>query len=106
MEPKVRDYGLFSSAVARPRAGGFGEEAYPDLFDKGAALLHSLAGNRALVDGNKRTAWTATMVFLIINGHDPREPLDEDRAETLVLEAAQSLIDVAEIADRLRALFH
>lgn len=105
MEPKVRDYGLLESAAARPRASGFGEEAYPDFFDKAAALLHSLASNHCLIDGNKRTAWTATMVFCIINDHDPVEPLDEDAAEALTLAAAQSQLDVPEIADALRRLY-
>ena len=56
----VRDYGLLASAAARPRATVFGEDAYPGLFEKAAALGHSLAGNYALVDGNKRLAWLAT----------------------------------------------
>ncbi len=58
-EVKVRDYGLLESALARPRASVFGQDAYPDLHLKAAALLHSLARNRALVDGNKRLSWTA-----------------------------------------------
>ena len=55
----VRDYGLLESAVARPKATVVGAEAYPDIHTKAAALSHSLCRNRALVDGNKRLAWTA-----------------------------------------------
>ncbi|WP_280672484.1 MULTISPECIES: type II toxin-antitoxin system death-on-curing family toxin [unclassified Kitasatospora] len=105
MEVKIRDYGLLQSAVARPQAGGFGIEAYPDLFEKAAALLHSLASNHSLIDGNKRTAWTVTAVFVDINDHELLEPLNEDAAEELVLEVAQSRLDVPEIARRLRPFF-
>jgi len=59
----VRDYGLLESALARPRASVFGHDAYQDLHVKAAALLHSLARNHALVDGNKRLAWTACRRF-------------------------------------------
>lgn len=76
----------------------FGEDPYPTLFEKAAALLHSVASNHALIDGNKRTAWAAAMVFLDLNGHQMIEPLDEDAAEELVLEAAQSRLKVDEIA--------
>nr|WP_225726712.1 type II toxin-antitoxin system death-on-curing family toxin [Nocardia sp. JCM 34519.1] len=65
----VRDPGLLQAAVFRYRTTVFGEDAYPTLFDKAAALLESLARNHALIDGNKRTAWGATAVFLGINGH-------------------------------------
>ena len=57
---QVRDLGLLDAAVHRPRAGMFGQDAYPDVFTKAAALLHSLAANHPLVDGNKRLAWLAT----------------------------------------------
>jgi death-on-curing protein len=80
-------------------------DPYPGIYDKAAALLHSVAGNHALVDGNKRTAWHCTVVFLDINGLRQVQPNDEDAQEALVLAAAQSLIDVSEIAHRLRALF-
>jgi hypothetical protein len=53
-EPAVRDYGLLGSALARPQATAFGQDAYPDLDARAAALLHSLARNHAFTDGNKR----------------------------------------------------
>jgi death on curing protein len=64
----VRDAGLLQAAVFRYRTTVFGEDAYPSVFDKAAALFDSLARNHALVDGNKRTAWTAAVVFLGTNG--------------------------------------
>ena len=60
----IGDYGLVESGLARPRASVFGQDAYPDLHLKAAALLQSLAQNRPLVDGNKRLAWTACRTFL------------------------------------------
>ena len=66
--PPIRDVGLLGSAVARPQTTVFGEDAYPTLFHKAAALLHSVLKNHALVDGNKRLGWLSTAVFLEING--------------------------------------
>lgn len=67
---KVRDEGLLSSALYRPRSAYMGVEAYPTLPFKAGALLHSLAMNHPLFDGNKRFAWVATRAFLVLNGHD------------------------------------
>ncbi len=100
-EPVIRDYGLLESALARPRASAFGEDAYPDLFTKAAALLHSLARNHALVDGNKRLALAATIAFLGINGH--RLTLSNEEAYDLVISVATGTVDdVPEIAKMLR----
>jgi death-on-curing protein len=88
---EVRDVGLLESAVHRPRASVLGQDAYPDLFTKAGALLHSLARNHPLVDGNKRLAWLATYVFLAKNGTvvDP----DDDTAYELVVDVAAGAID-------------
>ncbi|MFF3481740.1 type II toxin-antitoxin system death-on-curing family toxin [Streptomyces sp. NPDC002701] len=100
----VRDLGLLSSAVHRPRSQMFGVEAYTDLFEKAAALLQSLAVNRPLVDGNKRTAWMSTVVFLDFNGTEMLD-VDQDEAYKLVIEVASGdLEDVRMIALRLRGL--
>ena len=100
-ESVIRDYGLLESALARPRASAFGVDAYPDLFTKAAALLHSLARNHALVDGNKRLALAATIAFLGVNGH--RLTLSNDEAYDLVIPVATgTLDDVPEIAKVLR----
>ena len=102
VEVVVRDVGLLESARGRPRATVFGDDAYPDLHTKAAALLHSLARNRALVDGNKRLAWAATAVFLGINGHRVHTS-DDQVVELVVAVAAGEVTDVAVIADRLRS---
>jgi death on curing protein len=73
----IRDVGLLSSALGRPGTTMFGEDVYVDLFTKAAALLHSVARNHALVDGNKRTAWTLTRVLMLLNGYEMyADPLD------------------------------
>jgi death-on-curing protein len=96
----VRDLGLLDAAAARARSSAFGEEAYPGLALKAAALLHSLARNHALVDGNKRLAFLATVVFLDLNGHRPS--LSDDDAVILVVDVAKGVAEVEQIADRLR----
>lgn len=101
----VRDYGLLLSAAGRPQGSVFGQDAYPDLFSKAAALLHSLARNHAFQDGNKRTAWASAAVFLDLNGHPPVEPFDEDKAERLVLDTARGLMDVPLITAELSEFF-
>ena len=98
----VGDYGLLESALARPRASVFGEDAYPDLHLKAAALLHSLARNYALVDGNKRLAWTACRTFLAINGQWISAP-EDDRFDFVIEVATGARPDLVEIADRLRS---
>lgn len=96
----VRDVGLLDSAVARPRSSAFGQDAYPTLALKAAALLHSIARNHALVDGNKRLAWLATVVFLDLNSRAP--DVTHDAAFDLVMDVATGALDVEEIAERLR----
>lgn len=103
MQVVVRDVGLLDSAVHRPSAAMFGQEAYPELLDKAAALLQSLAVNHPLFDGNKRTAWLSCVTFLAINGVELRP--DIDAAERLVISVSTGEIEeVKAIADGLRAL--
>lgn len=92
----VRDLGLLDAAASRPRSTVFGTEAYPTLEGKAAALLHSLARNHALADGNKRLAWLATTVFLDLNDHDIS--LTDDEAFTLVVQVAAGEVDIDAIA--------
>lgn len=66
----VRDFALMHSALERPKATFAGEDLYPTLLHKAAALMHSLAMNHAFLDGNKRTAWQVTKRFLYINGSE------------------------------------
>jgi death-on-curing protein len=89
---EVRDIGLLESAVHRPRASVLGQDAYPDLLTKAGALMHSLARNHPLVDGNKRLAWLATWVFLAKNG-TVLDPDDDDAAYRLVVDVAAGAID-------------
>jgi len=76
----LRDRGLLEAAIARPRPSALGADAYPSVVTKAAALLHSLTLNHPSVDGNKRTAVLATLVFLDLNGYilqwDQRDALD------------------------------
>lgn len=65
---RIRDMGLLEAAAARPMQTVFGEDAYPTLQEKAAALLHSLARNHPFADGNKRTATVAAIFMLEVNG--------------------------------------
>jgi death-on-curing protein len=93
---EVRDLGLLASAAGRPQSVVFGHEPYATLAEKAAALLHSLARNHPLVDGNRRLAWTATRVFCLLNGHDLR--LTAGEAQALVAGTADGELAVREIA--------
>jgi death-on-curing protein len=96
----VRDYGLLEAAVARPQAGFAGQDAYPTLDHKAAALLHSLAHNRALVDGNKRLALAGLIAFYGLNGR--RLILSNDDAYELVMAVVTGTLDVVDdIASQL-----
>lgn len=97
---QVRDLGLLASAAARPQASAFGVDAYVSFAEKAAALMHSLARNHALVDGNKRLAWAATRVFCLMNSTDITFTVDE--AEELVLHVAEGNIEVTDLARILR----
>lgn len=102
--PEARAPGLLASAVHRPRARMFGTAAYDDLYEQAAALLHALAANHPLVDGNKRTAWLATATFLALNGVD-LAGADQDTAYALVVDVASGTeAEVGRIAGRLRRL--
>lgn len=100
-ETSVRDRGLLASAAARPGTTVFGSDAYPTFAGKAAALMHSLARNHALVDGNKRLAWSATRAFCLLNGRDLRYAIDD--AEQVVLAVAAGTRDVADIAAWIEA---
>jgi death-on-curing protein len=99
----IREIGLLGSAVARPQTMAFGEDAYPDIWTKAAALLHSIVNNHALVDGNKRLGWLATAVFLEINGIEISRASNDDVYD-LVIDVAASQPTVEAIAERLRQL--
>ena len=96
---EVRDWGLLESALARPRTTVFGEDAYPTVWDKAAALMHGLVRNHALVDGNKRLGFTASVLLLYRNGIEIT--FHEDEAYDLVIAVAEGRLDVPEIAQSL-----
>lgn len=97
----IRDVGLLESALARPQTTLFGEDAYPTLETKAAALLHSVARNHALVDGNKRLALAGVIAFLGLNGR--RLTLSNDDAYKLVMRVAAGELDsIEEISVLLR----
>ncbi len=95
----VRDLGLLDAAAARPRASAFGEDAYPSLSAKAAALLESLVRNHALIDGNKRLGWLAVYVFLGLN--EVTLEADDDVAYDLVIGVAEGRLGVREVAQVL-----
>lgn len=99
----IRDVGLLGAAAARPQTSAFGEDAYPDLWTKAAALLQSIVKNHPLVDGNKRLGWLATAVFLEINGVAMTTAPNDDVYQ-LVIELAAGHGSVDEIATLLRAV--
>jgi death on curing protein len=97
----LRDRGLLESAAARPQASAFGEDAYPALAEKAAALLHSLTLNHPFVDGNKRTATLAMLTFLELNG--VRSTWNREDAIEMIVEVAEGKHDVPSIARWLEA---
>lgn len=99
--PEVRDHGLLECALVRPRATVFGEDAYPTLDEKAAALLLSLVSNHALIDGNRRLGWVATRIFYAINDNDLHPTHDRAREFVLAI-ASGELTDVAKVAATLR----
>ena len=98
---EVRDAGLLEAAVARTQASVYGEDAYPDLDAKAAALLHSIVTGHALIDGNKRLGWVSVRLFYRLKDRDLRAPI-EDAFGLVVSIADGSIRDVADIAARLR----
>ena len=101
--PPIRDMGLLGSAAARPQTTVFGEDAYPDIWTKAAALLQSVVKNHPLIDGNKRLGWLSTAVFLELNGVATQHATNDNVYEFVVGIAAGTHM-VEEIAEGLRAL--
>ena len=98
----VRDIALLESAVAAPQATYEGTSVFTDVAEIAAAYLFYLCRNHALIDGNKRTALGACIVFLRLNGIDPKP--DAPEWEALVLAVAASVLDRDETTARLRRL--
>lgn len=96
----VRDLGLLESAVAQPRGAFGGEELYPDLAAKAAALGHALISNHPFLDGNKRAGHAAMEVFLLLNGAELRADIDE--AERVILDVAGGQYSREQLAEWVR----
>ena len=95
--------GLLNSAVLRPRTNLAGEYAYTDIYEMAAALLQSVVGNHALIDGNKRLSWLSTAVFLQVNGISV-EQIANDEVVELVMWAASESPSHGAFTQRLRTL--
>lgn len=93
----IRDEGLLRSALARPQASFGGQDLYPTLFEKAAALLESIVRNHPLLDGNKRVAWECFDLMLDLNGY--RLAVDAGENFELVVKVIEHKITVQEIAD-------
>lgn len=101
--PPIRDVGLLGSAVARPQTSVGGDDAYPTIWLKAAALLQSIVDNHALVDGNKRLGWLATAVFLEINDASVAAASNDD-VYGLVMAVAAGASTTEGIAEKLQRL--
>lgn len=101
--PPVRDLGLLGAAAARPQASAFGEDAYPDIWSKAGALLHSIVGNHPLIDGNKRLGWLATAVFLELNEASVSTAANDDVYD-LVMAVATGTLSVDNMAEALQLM--
>lgn len=98
----VREPALLESAVAAPQASAGGKTPYADLTELAAAYLFYLCKNHPFVDGNKRTALGACIVFLRLNGIEPTA--DGEDWEELIMAVSASTIDREETTFRLRKL--
>ncbi len=98
----VREVALLESAVAAPQASFGGKSPYSDLAEVVAAYLFYLCRNHPFIDGNKQTALGACIVFLRLNGIEPRA--DGPEWESLTVAVASSALDRAETTARLRRL--
>ena len=98
-EPRVRDRHLLRKAAGRPMLVIFGEEMFPSLLEKAAALLHSFAAHHLLFDGNKRTATAVTTRFLQMNNIQPA--WDDFEIIAFVLQVAQDQVEIPQIAEWL-----
>lgn len=101
----IRDLGALLSALGRPQATVFGQDAYPDLWAKAAALGQSLARNHPLVDRNKRTAFEAMLLFLDYNAEPYTDPPPDDAVAFMLRLATGGYDDAVTLAAKdLRSL--
>jgi death on curing protein len=92
----VRDLGLLDSALVRAKTRLYGQDAYPTLQLKAAAMVHSVINNHPMVDGNKRSAWVILNFFLVLNNRQLRS--SQDKAYEFIMSIAEKRIELEEIA--------
>jgi death-on-curing protein len=92
----VRDLGLLDSAIVRAQTRLYGQDAYPNLSLKAAAIVHSVINNHPMVDGNKRSAWIILNFFLVLNNTQIRA--NQDSAYEFIMSIAEKRIELEEIA--------
>jgi death on curing protein len=98
----LRDRGLLESAAATPQASFGGDYLHPTIFDMAAAYAFHLAENQPFVDGNKRAALGAALVFLMLNDIDVDDP--EERLYEAMIEIARHSMNKKGLAELLREL--
>jgi death-on-curing protein len=100
----MRDAGQLHAAVLRPQTTAFGQDAYPTVWDKAAALLQSIVIGHPLVDGNKRLGWVCAVTFLRLNGEN-LSYADLHAAHEFVLDVAKGdLVDIPDLVAQMRSL--
>lgn len=99
---RVRDFTELTAALARPQQVSDGQDVYPGIWDKAAALMVALGRSYALVDGNKRLTWNATWFFLGVNGVPLADPLDEVAAQQFMFDLARGRLTLPDVASGLQ----
>ncbi|MNI69868.1 Toxin Doc [compost metagenome] len=97
----VKDTGLLESAVFRPQSSAFGNEAYPTIYEKAAALFESLGQNHLFYNANKRTAFTALVIFLRLNNLSFE--MDPQKAEDFTVDMVNHKFELKEAANIIEA---
>ena len=96
----IRDLALLESALFRPQTTFGGKDLYLTIFDKAAALIHSLIQNHSFIDGNKRTGTVASLVFLAMNGWEIK--VEQDELVQIALSIATKGFSIDEISHWLQ----
>lgn len=96
----IRDLNLLESAVYRPQSSFMGDDLYSTIFDKAAALMHSILMNHAFIDANKRTSVTATAYFLHLNGYELK--MKQEEVVEFALKVESKKMDLDQISKWLK----
>lgn len=95
----VKESSLLESAVMRPQSSAFGRDAYPSVYEKAAALFESLGKNHPFHNANKRTAFTAFVLFLHFNGY--RFMMDQKKAEDFTVNMVNHVYDFQSVVQTI-----